>query len=118
MAPEFESAAETLRQYGIPLAKVDGPSEKQLCDRLAIKGWPTLKVILNIFFLSSVYIFTDKFASININYLHILKVGYFRLKNYIFFKFYLIFKKINVFILFSNLKVDLNVEILNLHEMK
>lgn len=30
--------------YGIPLAKVDGTSEKDLADKYGIVGWPTMKV--------------------------------------------------------------------------
>nr|CAG4643121.1 EOG090X0438 [Ilyocryptus agilis] len=44
LEPEYEAAARSLLEYGIPLAKVDGPSEKELAERLNIIGWPTLKV--------------------------------------------------------------------------
>ena len=44
LEPEYESAARSLQEYGIVLAKVDGPSEKELANSLQIVGWPTLKV--------------------------------------------------------------------------
>ena len=44
LEPEYEAAARTLKEYGIPLAKVDGPREKELADSLKIPGWPALKV--------------------------------------------------------------------------
>lgn len=44
MEPEYESAARSLADYGIRLAKVDGPSEKALADSLKVVGWPTLFV--------------------------------------------------------------------------
>lgn len=42
--PEYEGAAEELRGWGIPLAKVDGTSEKELADQFQIGGWPAFKI--------------------------------------------------------------------------
>lgn len=44
MEPEYEAAARSLSEYGIPLAKIDGPSEKALADKYQIVGWPTMRV--------------------------------------------------------------------------
>lgn len=44
LEPELEVAAKGLRNYGIPVAKVNGPEEKSLADSLKITGWPTLKI--------------------------------------------------------------------------
>lgn len=44
MEPEYEAAARSLSEYGIPLAKIDGPSEKELADKYQIAGWPNMRV--------------------------------------------------------------------------
>lgn len=44
MEPEYEAAARSLSEYGIQLAKVNGPSEKALADKFKIAGWPTMRV--------------------------------------------------------------------------
>ncbi|TRY73095.1 hypothetical protein TCAL_00905 [Tigriopus californicus] len=42
--PEYEGAAADLKEWGIPLAKVDGTREKELADQYGVGGWPTLKM--------------------------------------------------------------------------
>lgn len=44
LEPEYETAARSLLEYGIPLAKVDGSQEKEIAETLRIPGWPNLKV--------------------------------------------------------------------------
>ena len=44
MEPEYNAAARSLSEYGIPLAKIDGPSEKALADKYQIAGWPNMRV--------------------------------------------------------------------------
>ncbi len=44
MEPEYEGAAAELKEWGIPLAKVDGTREKELADQFGVGGWPTLKM--------------------------------------------------------------------------
>ena len=44
MEPEYEAAARSLAEYGIPLARVDGTSEKALADAHGIVGWPSMRV--------------------------------------------------------------------------
>jgi len=44
LEPEYETAARSLLDYGIPLAKVDGSQEKEIVEMLKIPGWPNLKV--------------------------------------------------------------------------
>ncbi|XP_076067229.1 putative protein disulfide-isomerase A4 [Oratosquilla oratoria] len=44
LEPEYEGAAAELKQYNIPLAKIDGPSERDLTDSYKVSGYPTLKV--------------------------------------------------------------------------
>lgn len=44
LAPEFETAASTLKDQNIKLAAVDCTTEKEICDKLSIKGYPTLAV--------------------------------------------------------------------------
>ncbi|XP_057369864.1 LOW QUALITY PROTEIN: probable protein disulfide-isomerase A4 [Daphnia carinata] len=44
MQPEYEAAARSLLEYGIPLAKVDGTSEKALTDSFQITGYPQMRV--------------------------------------------------------------------------
>lgn len=45
LAPEYERAAEFLGKKNVKLAKVDCDSEKALCEKHGIKGFPTLKVL-------------------------------------------------------------------------
>lgn len=42
--PEFEGAAQELKEWGISLARVDGTREKELADQYGVGGWPTLKM--------------------------------------------------------------------------
>jgi len=42
--PEFEGAAQDLKEWGIPLVKVDGTREKELADQYGIGGWPMFKL--------------------------------------------------------------------------
>jgi protein disulfide-isomerase A4 len=44
MQPEYEAAARSLSEYGIPLAKVDGTAEKALADSFQITGYPQMRV--------------------------------------------------------------------------
>ncbi|KAF2260982.1 protein disulfide-isomerase [Lojkania enalia] len=44
LAPEYESAATTLKEKDIPLAKVDCTEEQELCQEYGVEGYPTLKV--------------------------------------------------------------------------
>lgn len=44
LEPEYEAAARSLSEYGIPLAKVDGPAEKALADSFKVVGWPSLRI--------------------------------------------------------------------------
>ncbi|KAJ1951063.1 protein disulfide-isomerase precursor [Linderina macrospora] len=44
LAPEYETAATTLKKEDIGLAKVDCTEEQALCEELEIAGFPTLKV--------------------------------------------------------------------------
>ncbi|OAG02577.1 protein disulfide-isomerase [Paraphaeosphaeria sporulosa] len=44
LAPEYESAATTLKEKNIPLAKVDCTEEQELCKKYGVEGYPTLKV--------------------------------------------------------------------------
>lgn len=44
LAPEYESAATTLKEKDIPLAKVDCTEEQDLCQEYGVEGYPTLKV--------------------------------------------------------------------------
>ncbi|KAF2443965.1 protein disulfide-isomerase [Karstenula rhodostoma CBS 690.94] len=44
LAPEYESAATTLKEKKIPLAKVDCTEEQELCKKYGVEGYPTLKV--------------------------------------------------------------------------
>ncbi len=44
MEPEYEAAARSLSEYGIPLAKVDGTTQKPLADKYNIAGWPTMRI--------------------------------------------------------------------------
>ncbi|KAF2177419.1 protein disulfide isomerase [Zopfia rhizophila CBS 207.26] len=44
LAPEYESAATTLKEKDIPLAKVDCTEEQDLCQQYGVEGYPTLKV--------------------------------------------------------------------------
>jgi len=42
--PEYEGAAAELKEWGIPLIKVDGTREKELADQYGIGGWPMFKM--------------------------------------------------------------------------
>lgn len=44
LAPEFETAASSLKDQNIKLAAVDCTVEKEICEKHAIKGYPTLAV--------------------------------------------------------------------------
>ena len=44
LAPEFETAANSLKTQNIKLAAVDCTLEKEICEKHAIKGYPTLAV--------------------------------------------------------------------------
>lgn len=44
LAPEYETAATTLKEKDIPLAKVDCTEEQDLCQEYGVEGYPTLKV--------------------------------------------------------------------------
>lgn len=44
LAPEFETAAASLKEQNIKLASVDCTIEKEICEKHAIKGYPTLAV--------------------------------------------------------------------------
>lgn len=41
---EYEGAAVELKEWGIPLIKVDGTREKELADQYGIGGWPMFKM--------------------------------------------------------------------------
>ncbi|XP_037774382.1 protein disulfide-isomerase A4-like [Penaeus monodon] len=47
LEPEYEGAAKELVKVDIPLAKVDGPEEKELADEYGVSGYPTLLVFRN-----------------------------------------------------------------------
>jgi protein disulfide-isomerase A4 len=47
LAPEFEKAAQKLKEHKIPLAKVDATVEKRLGDQFGVSGYPTLKILRN-----------------------------------------------------------------------
>lgn len=44
LAPEFESAASSLKSQNIKLAAIDCTIEKEICEKQGIKGYPTLAV--------------------------------------------------------------------------
>lgn len=44
VAPEYEGAASELKEWGIPLIRVDGTREKELADQYGIGGWPAFKM--------------------------------------------------------------------------
>ncbi|KAF2751658.1 protein disulfide isomerase [Sporormia fimetaria CBS 119925] len=44
LAPEYESAATTLKEKDIQLVKVDCTEEQDLCQEYGVEGYPTLKV--------------------------------------------------------------------------
>lgn len=47
LAPEFESAASSLKDSKIQLASVDCTVEADICKKLEIRGYPTLAVFRN-----------------------------------------------------------------------
>ncbi|KAF2500250.1 disulfide-isomerase [Lophium mytilinum] len=44
LAPEYETAATTLKEKNIALAKIDCTEESELCQEYGVEGYPTLKV--------------------------------------------------------------------------
>lgn len=44
LVPEYQKAAEDLKEHGIPLAKVDATVETELASRFGITGYPALKL--------------------------------------------------------------------------
>ena len=44
MAPEYELAAQDLKNEGIILAKVDATAEEELGKRFEVTGYPTMKI--------------------------------------------------------------------------
>ncbi|KAF2869154.1 protein disulfide-isomerase [Massariosphaeria phaeospora] len=44
LAPEYETAATTLKEKDIALVKVDCTEEQELCQEFGVEGYPTLKV--------------------------------------------------------------------------
>ncbi|KAF2707391.1 protein disulfide-isomerase [Pleomassaria siparia CBS 279.74] len=44
LAPEYETAATTLKEKDIALAKIDCTEEQDLCQQYGVEGYPTLKV--------------------------------------------------------------------------
>jgi len=44
ITPEYDGAAAELKEWGIPLCKVDGTREKELADQYGIGGWPQFKM--------------------------------------------------------------------------
>ncbi|KAF1920459.1 thioredoxin-like domain-containing protein [Ampelomyces quisqualis] len=44
LAPEYETAATTLKEKDIALAKIDCTEEQDLCQEYGVEGYPTLKV--------------------------------------------------------------------------
>jgi len=44
LAPEYETAATTLKEKGIKLAKIDCTEEQAVCEEQGVQGYPTLKV--------------------------------------------------------------------------
>ena len=44
LAPEYEAAAEKLREHSIPLAKVDATAHEELSRKYEVQGFPTMKV--------------------------------------------------------------------------
>ncbi|KAJ2536293.1 protein disulfide-isomerase precursor, partial [Coemansia sp. RSA 1933] len=47
LEPAYEKAATELKTDGIPLAKVDCTTSAALCDQEGIKGFPTLKIVMD-----------------------------------------------------------------------
>jgi len=44
LLPEYEGAAQALKELNIPLFKVDGTREKELADQYQVAGWPEIKM--------------------------------------------------------------------------
>jgi protein disulfide-isomerase A1 len=44
VAPEYEKAAEELKDTEITLAKIDCTEERDLCSDYDVQGYPTIKV--------------------------------------------------------------------------
>jgi len=44
LMPEYEGAAIALKEWNIPLLKIDGTKEKELADQFQIPGWPEIKM--------------------------------------------------------------------------
>jgi protein disulfide-isomerase A1 len=44
LAPEYAKAAEELTESNIPLAKVDCTVEGEVCNKVGVQGYPTIKV--------------------------------------------------------------------------
>ncbi|CAL8074911.1 unnamed protein product [Orchesella dallaii] len=42
--PEFNNAANKLKEYGIPLVQIEGTTHKEIADEFKVRGWPTLFV--------------------------------------------------------------------------
>ncbi|KAI6214755.1 Protein disulfide-isomerase [Aphelenchoides besseyi] len=45
LEPEYEKAAQKLKNYNIPLAKVDATTEKSAADKYGVSGYPTIKIL-------------------------------------------------------------------------
>ena len=41
---EYEGAANELKEWGIPVIKVDGTREKELADQYGVQGWPSMRL--------------------------------------------------------------------------
>lgn len=47
LAPEYAKAAVELKEKGVVLVKIDGTAEKKLAEKFGVKGFPTLKWVVN-----------------------------------------------------------------------
>ena len=61
---EYEGAALDLKEWGIPLVKVDGTREKELADQYGIGGWPQFKLFRKDVFLITMVHEKNKTSSI------------------------------------------------------